>query len=447
MNYEWHNAVKLEHEVARIITQQEINGWKFDIEGAKRKISWLQEQQQEIYGEIRPLLRVEVLHDRKPVNDIYTRAGNLLSRVERYWGDDVSNVSGSYSPVEFIEPDLGSRQKVIKQLTHIGWKAIEYTEKGNPKLTEESLSFLHGGLGKRVAKWYIYNHRLGQLKGWFSHLREDGRITAGANPLGTPTSRMRHSVIVNVPKAKSHVLFGREMRECFTVEEGYKLIGHDASGLEARMLAHYMNNPELTHEIIDGDFHTKIWTPINEWVHSRDQAKNIEYALLYGAQDFKLGTMTDVYLSSWSKAKTQRMGSDVRRAIMGSIPALGDLTTRVQTAAGRGWLRGLDGRKVPVRSKHAALNTLNQSSAAIVMKVSMCYLDKWLKREGITLNEVKKVADYHDEAQAEVLDDERIIELYSRLAVQSIKTAGIYLNLRCPLDAEAIVGNNWSQTH
>ena len=457
---QWADAIKIEHQVSKIITQQEMNGWEFNLQQAQEKVEWLTHEQDKLYKIIRPLLTKEVINvNGAVVHNPFNSNGSISKRATKYLGDMDQYLSGPFSPISIVEPDIGSRYKLIKQLERHGWKPIELTEKGNPRLTEESLEFLEGDVGKAIARWYILGHRRAQISGWTYKIRPDGRIQANANPLGTPTGRMRHSVVVNVPKANSdkegnllyfphgNVIYGTEMRELFTVPDGYVLIGHDASGLEARMLAHWMDDEGLTNEILHGDFHTTIWKPIDKWVFSRGGTKNIEYALLYGAQDYKLGTMTDVYSSRWSEKKTQRMGAQVRKAIMTALPALDDLTQRVQKASDRGWLRGLDGRRVPVRSKHAALNTLNQSAAAQVMKKSMCYIDDWLRNEGATLNEVKKVGDFHDEGQAEVIDDKKIIELYSDFAVQSIRKAGEYFKLRCPLDAEAKVGMNWAETH
>ena len=50
------------------------------------------------------------------------------------------------------------------------------------------------------------------------------------------------------------------------------------------------------------------------------------------------------------------------------MPALKQLREDIIEAAKEGTIKGLDGRLVPVRSKHAALNTLLQSAGAIICK-------------------------------------------------------------------------------
>lgn len=443
MSINWELPLKIEQDVQRIITQQEINGWYFDTDLATQRVQQLEDNKNEIYEEVRPLLKKQVINRWTEVTKPFTRAGRVISRVASHINPDV--VAGPLNIVDFEEPDLGKRTQLMVQLEHIGWKPLEYTDKGNPKLTEESLLFLEGDLGKKIAKWYIYAHRQSQIEGWIRRVREDHRITAGADTCGTNTGRMRHRTVVNVPKADPSVLFGKEMRELFTVpSDEFVLVGHDASGLEARMLGHYLNDGELIYEIIHGDFHTKVWDTIREFIATRNKAKAIEYALIYGASDRKLGSMAD---NKPRRTSDTKIGEEIRRCVMTGIPALGDLVEATQKEAEKGYLIGLDGRRIPIRSIHSALNARFQSSGAIVMKVSMILLDKWLKREGITLEEVKKVGDFHDEGQAEVRNNKEIIELYSNCAVKSIQEAGEFFKLNLPLAAESMVGKTWADTH
>lgn len=438
----WNKAVLIEHEVQKIIQEQEENGFYFDKEKAEEYIKQLTREREEIFKQVKPLLRPIVDHSRATVERPYTIRGELSIRARNYITNP-STIGGPFSPVSFIEPDMGSRKQLMDQLKFHGWKATELTEKGNERLTEDSLMMLEGDLGKKIARWYILRHRQSQIESWLKKVRPDHRISALANTCGTPTGRMRHSVVVNVPKAEDHVIFGKEMRSLFTVPPGKVLIGHDASGLELRLLAHYLNDNQLTHEILEGDFHSKVWSTIDTYIKNRSNSKNIFYAFCYGAQDPKLGSMADTYPKGMNLKK---VGENIRISLMKGMPALGKLTEDVKKQAKRSYLVGLDGRKLIVRSEHSALNTLLQGAGAIVMKMSMILLDRSLRREGIK-EYVKKVGDFHDEAQAEIEDSKEIIELYSKLAVQSVKESGEYFKLNCPLDAEAKVGLDWSMTH
>ena len=457
----WRTALRLEHKVAQIITQQEINGVAFDYPRAMEYLSYLEDQQEGIRKAVEPLLKPEVYQDRATVRSPFTKAGSLSKRALDIIGE-AELIGGPFTPVTIERPDISKRQKMTKALLEEGWEPELFTPTGQPKLTDkgkpvDSLLKMQGGIGESLARWYILNHRRGVIQGWVNNIRPDGRLTAGANPCGTPTGRMTHRTVVNVPKAnryrKGHEregeliwdiedqseIFGTQMRSLFIAPKGKVLVGHDASGLESRMLANRLGDPELTYEIIEGDFHSKIWEPIQEFVHSRDNAKNVEYALIYGALNPKLGSMVDYKPEGWSDEK---MGGVIRELIMESMPALDDLTRRVQRQARKGHLIGLDGRKLFVRSLHSALNLQLQSDGAIIMKASMCYLHDWVKKKGL---DVLKVIDMHDEAQAEV--DPEHAELYADLAVKSIIKAGELFNLSVPLDGEAKIGRHWAETH
>src|SRR5690606_26457351 len=97
------------------------------------------------------------------------------------------------------------------------------------------------------------------------------------------------------------------------------------------------------------------------------------------------------------------VGRKVKDALEQGIDGLQDLISDVKTAADRGYLQLLDKRHIPVRSQHAALNTLLQAAAAIIAKrwVDHCY-DK-VKRLGI---DARLHAFIHDEAEQSVRRDQ-----------------------------------------
>lgn len=221
--------------------------------------------------------------------------------------------------------------------------------------------------------------------------------------------------------------------------EGRVLVGHDAKGLELRTLAHYINNEQFTREVIHGDPHTK--NQRDAGLSTRDDAKTFIYAFIYGAGDAKLGTIIGAGRAA---------GARMRKRFLRANPDLGKLIEKVERSAGRGYLIGLDGRKIHLRKDmhtgeiqtFKALNTLNQSAGAIIMKWSAYLLDKWVREAGL---DVWKVIDMHDEAQADVLPQD--VSLYSELARQSIIVTGQMLNLNVPLDADIKVGRTWAETH
>jgi DNA polymerase I-like protein with 3'-5' exonuclease and polymerase domains len=208
-------------------------------------------------------------------------------------------------------------------------------------------------------------------------------------------------------------------------------VGIDASGLELRMLAHYMNDKEYTNEILTGDIHSANQRLAG--LESRSQAKTFIYALLYGAGDAKLGAV-----AKQGKAR----GRELRNKFLDSLPSFRSLVGRVQRESKKGFLKGLDGRKLSIRSEHAALNTLLQSAGAIVMKEALVILDGYLKEHEI---DAKFVANVHDEWQIECGVSDAVD--VGKLGVEAIVQAGQNLNLNCPLDGDYKVGEAWHETH
>ena len=273
--------------------------------------------------------------------------------------------------------------------------------------------------------------RYAQVTSWLNALSDDGRIRGYVNPCGTVTGRMTHSKpnLAQVPAVYSP--YGKECRELFTVPKRYKLVGMDASGLELRMLAHYMNDNDYTYEVLNGDIHTANQRAAG--LESRDKAKTFIYAFLYGAGDGKIGEIV---------GGTARQGAVLKENFLNNTPALAALRSRVTTAAGKGYLKGLDGRRIKVRSEHSALNTLLQGAGAVVMKQALVHLEDYANAEGIDYHFIGNI---HDEIQTEVREDQAT--RFGELAVQAVIDTTESLNLRCPLDAEYKIGSNWADTH
>ena len=309
----------------------------------------------------------------------------------------------------------------------------KFTEKGQAIVDEAVLKEVKGiPEATLIADYLMVQKRIAQISSWLEAVSEDtGRVHGYVNTNGAVTGRMTHSSpnMAQVPSVGSE--YGEDCRACWIVKDGYKLVGCDASGLELRMLAHYMNDDKYTHEVVDGDIHT-----VNQHaagLSTRPQAKTFIYAFLYGAGDAKIGSIVD---------GSSRDGKRLKDKFLANTPKLQQLKDNVATAASRGYLMGLDGRKVYVRSEHAALNTLLQSAGAIMMKKALLILDEYAKLWGI---DYEFVGNIHDEFQVEVREDQA--HEFGRLAVASMQAAGIQLNLRCALDGEYKVGNNWADTH
>ena len=428
-------SINLEHQTTSIITKQTADGFQFDLRNATFLISkfnkLLKETEEEVHKKFKPKWV-----DDKEVKPFIKKDGSLSKRglTEEEYEDIIKGLRPKkpFMRKKLQHFNLGSRKQIGEYLSDFGWKPRKFTPTGQPIVDETTLKEIeHIYEAKLIANYLLYQKRLAQVQSWIEALDDDGRVHGSVICTGTITGRMSHRNpnVAQVPSVKSP--FGDECRACWTVPDGYKLVGVDASGLELRMLAHYMDDKEYINEILNGDIHTTNQRIVG--LKSRDKAKTFIYALIYGAGDQKIGSIID---------GDKRDGKELKQRFFSGQPSFGSLRERVQNASKKGFVKGLDGRKIILRHQHAALNTLLQGGGAIVMKKALCLLDEKLKLASI---DYKFVANIHDEWQIEVKESQS--ETVGNLAVQSIKEAGTYYKLRCPLDGEYKIGSNWSETH
>ena len=424
----------LEHDVFKIIKQQEDNGFYFNTRLASMLVSELKEKMTKVQRQVRTTFKPKWV-DVKKVFPKFKKDGELSKSGLTSEEYESLMKSKDYSPFmrkKLQEFNLGSRKQIGEYLKDFGWKPNSFTPTGQPIVNESSLAKVkHIPEASLIAEYLLLQKRIAQIDSWIKAVEKDNRIHGFVISNGTITGRMAHRSpnTGQVPNIRSE--YGTECRECWTVPEGYKLVGIDASGLELRMLAHYMNDKEYTDEILNGDVHSR-----NQKIaglKTRDNAKSFIYALMYGAGDAKLGEVV---------GSNQAGGKKLRQKFLDNLPAFKTLKYKVEKAARRTYLKGLDGRKIHIRNVHAALNTLLQGGGAIVMKKALVILDNKAKESNI---DYKFVANIHDEWQVEVKQDQA--ELFGKLGVEALIEAGQYFNMRCPLDGEYKIGDNWSETH
>jgi DNA polymerase I len=400
------NCIELEHKVQASVQQQEINGWTLDQPLARDLCATFKERMNEIEEDLQQKFP-PIVHERWSEKT----GKQLKDKVEVF--------------------NVGSRQQIAKRLSSLGVRFDKVTEKGNPIVDEAVLETIDLPEAKVVSEYLMLQKRYAQVNSWLEHVKEDGRVHGRVISNGAVTGRMTHQSPNMAQVPASHSPYGHECRSCWTVPEGKKLVGFDASGLELRMLAHYMKDEDYTNEIINGDIHTANQRLAG--LESRNQAKTFIYALLYGAGDEKLGSVA---------GGGRTTGKKLRESFLNNLPSFAALKDRVSNASSRGYLTGLDGRRLLVRSEHSALNTLLQAAGAIVMKKALVILDDYAKLWKL---DYKIIGNIHDEVQSEVA--EKDAEKFGWLAVECLKAAGLEFNLRCPLDGEYKVGTTWAETH
>jgi DNA polymerase-1 len=445
--------IAIEHWFRFVISLQERHGFKFDLDkadvltaklmGIRAKLTTdLQNQWKPTEVEMKSpagwtLTTDQATYEGKTKNDIKLQlkeAGEVQALVK--------NAVKTGNAVKEIPFNPGSRKQIAERLMGLGYELPTENDGVSYKVDEAVLRGIDHPIAEDLLSYLLVQKRLGQLaegqQAWLK-LQKNGVIHGSVNTNGAVTGRCTHSNpnVAQVPSVRAD--YGTECRELFTVRNGYKLVGCDASGLELRMLAHYMafyDGGQYAKIVTEGDVHT-----VNQkaaGLETRDQAKTFIYALLYGAGDEKIGNIA---------GGNAQLGQKLKRKFFSSLPALARLQADVQRKVKHGGeLIGLDGRILPIRSSHAALNMLLQSAGAVCMKVALIQLFHLLN--GLRWQHGREyafVANIHDEFQAEVTPDKA--ETFGKLAVESIQHAGKQLKLNVRLDGEFKIGNNWAETH
>ena len=334
---------------------------------------------------------------------------------------------------KYIPFNIASRKQIADRLQAKGWKPKQMTDKGNIIINETVLSTIDLPEAKMFNRYFLLQKRTGLIKSWIMASQEDNRVRGSVMTLRTITGRMAHASpnMAQVPAVYSP--YGKECRGLWTVDDvsKYRLVGVDASGLELRCLAHYMNDPEYTNIVLTGDVHTA--NQERAGLKTRDQAKTFIYAWLYGAGAAKIGKVV---------GGTAKHGQQLITRFLSNMPALKNLRMWVSKKAASGTIPALDGRLLHIRSEHAALNTLLQGAGAIVCKQWLVHI---MERVIKTKLDVRLVASIHDEYQFEVAipDIERFCRLTKEAMTQTTKT----LKMKCELDCDYKVGKTWADTH
>ena len=398
-------SVELEHQVAWIVAQQVRNGVLID----QRALM---------------LLKAEV------EDELATLTNKMVAEFE-------PNVIQLKTKVKTTPFNPGSRMQIIERLKSRGWVPTEFTEKDNVVLDEEILKAMDIPEAKVFLRFFELQKINSFLTNWDDKIEQDGRIHGRVITNGAVTGRMTHSSpnLGQVPSAQTEL--GKRCRALFVVPSGCSMVGIDASSLELRMLAHYMQDQDYIKAVCEGkssegtDVHSINQRAVG--LPTRDVSKTFIYSYIYGAGDEKIGKLAG------GGAHT---GKKIKETFLEKTPALVKLKDKIKKMAEKGSLPGLDGRRLYVRSPRKALNTLLQGAGAAVMKEALCILTTELEELKIPY---KYLLNVHDEVQIETPTD--YAEQVGKLGRQAIQEAGQRLGLRCPLDGEYKIGSSWAETH
>jgi len=422
-------AIRIEHEFQKIIHTQETNGILFDSKKAE-ELSRTVEQDIDAYRRrLTPVLPSRI----KPGKLFTPKRDNRTMGYKK--GCDITKVT-------WAEPNPGSRTQVIDFFKRkYNWQPTVFTDNGNPRVDDEVLRSLPYPEAEDFADLYerikIRGYLTSGKNAWLK-LVEHGRIYGGVNTNGAVTGRCTHSNpnLSQVPSIKKYM--GRECRELFHSGNGI-MVGGDASGIELRMMGHYLYNydgGEYAKEVVHGDVHEK--NRAAGEIADRDTSKRFIYAMLYGAGNEKLGA---IITGKKDPKENSRVGKETRDKLYSRITGLGRLVNDVKhMGRQRGYLIGLDGRHLHVRSDHKALNTLFQGAGAVVMKQAniMFWHTDW---------DCQQVLNVHDEWEVVTNRVEDYANDIGKDIVTSIIKSGEHFNLKLPLDGEYKIGKNWAEVH
>lgn len=422
-------SVKLEHAFAHIIRKQEQQGFNFNEADAEKLLAKLQTRQAELEGEL------QIAFPPWEIKEPFIPKVNNKAR-----GYEKGVMTYKIKEVVF---NPASRDHIADRLQKLrGWKPTDFTAQGKPKVDETVLEGLDYPEAKLLNEYLLLNKRIGQLatgtNAWLK-LVKNGKIHGQVNTNGAATGRCTHNRpnVSQVPSVGA--IYGRECRQLFSTPDGYYLVGADLAGLELRCLAHYMakfDGGAYADVVVNGDIHT-----LNQQaagLPTRNNAKTFIYGFLYGAGPAKIGSIVN---------GSEKEGRKLISKFMKATPAIKLLRDAVsQSVKKNGHLKGLDGRVLPIRSDHAALNTLLQSAGAILAKRATVILYENLTAKGYIWGvDYAQVAHIHDEVQ--LIAREEIADVIGQEAVKSFQQAGNYYNFKCPITGEYKIGKNWAETH
>ena len=412
---EW---ITLEHQVAAILTKQEHHGWYFDEQSARELESTLRTELESTQAKLR-------------ADFPYVAGAVFTPKRDNQRTGYVKGVS--FTRLKDFNPQ--SRDHIAWILsTHCDWQPSSLTNSGKAVIDETVLKDIGTDIALRFLRVLELTKMLGMISqgvnAWQKLVTTSNRIHHHCS-VGCATHRASHRN-PNLSQVPSDDRF----RRLFTASPNMVMVGADLSGIELRMLAHYLaryDGGRYADILLNGDIHQENADKIGI---SRRQVKTVTYAFLYGAGDQKIGTSFD---GSLGETQAKRKGKEIRKAFVNAIEGLSDLLKAVKRAAERGYVRGLDGRNISVDKGHVALNYLLQGSAAIIAKRWMVLADAQLDSHSHQLGFI------HDELQYETIPAS-VNDLKFLLELTAVQ-AGEYYNLRLPIAAESKSGKNWAEVH
>lgn len=390
-------AITLEHDVAWLMAKQERNGFPFNIEKARELEVTLRGRQSVLEATL--ISKVPKIPDKIfiPKRDNKRLGYKKGVPIQRYKDFNPN----SRKQIEYVVRTMYKYNPECLDLYDIpDINDVLDTKDYRLKIDDETFKFIKEDikapkelreLSCVLEESLLIGKRLGQLadgkNAWLTaYNKATGCIHGRVIPNGAVSGRATHSSpnVAQVPSVSSP--YGKECRELFNAGHDWWQAGIDASGLELRCLAHFLapyDNGEYAHEILNGDIHTK--NQVAAGLPTRNDAKRFIYCFLYGGGDSAVGKLL---------GGTASDGKRIKKKFLDATPAIRSLRVAIQNTLAvmdkgkvtkwkRHYLKGLDGRRLHVRSLHSALNLLLQSAGALVCKKWIVQTEKRLLDLGL----------------------------------------------------------------
>ena len=434
-------SLSIEHEFAYYINKQIRAGVPFDIDAALDLVDVLRTKQKRLEGELKEIF--------PPIkySEWFTPKVN---NTKRGYIKDVP-----FEKIRYEEFNPGSRQQIVERLQRkYGWTPKRTTDKGNPVLDDDVLEQLPFPEAKQLAEYMLVKKRLGQLadgKGaWLKMVNNDtGRMHGNVITNGCMTARCAHNSPNLGQVVAAYSPYGKECRSLFHAPYDWDQLGIDAKGLEIRTLAGYLalwDDGEYASLVVNPEVDIHTYNQEKFDVPTRDIAKRLLYAMLYGCGAAKAGTIIDP--KEKNEEKLRVLGRNAIDGFLEGVPALRKLKDQVEeTISIRGYMIGLDKRSLYCRSAFKGLNVLLQSAGAIIMKQVVINVNRNIKKNlGLEYGQDWfQMLMIHDEIQ--IACNPKHTAAINEEALNAFPEAQQFFGFKCKIEGDSKVGSNWADTH
>ncbi|MCX7663986.1 MAG: DNA polymerase I [Gemmataceae bacterium] len=327
------------------------------------------------------------------------------------------------------------------------------TTTNEPSTDQETLEIL-ASEGHEVPAKLITHRQISKLKNTYVDALpalinpKTMRIHSSFNQTIASTGRLSSSEpnLQNIP-ARSDM--GREIRQAFLPEKGWKLVTADYSQIELRMLAHLSKDPHLVEAYIQKqDIHNQVAAqvfnvkPDQVTKDMRRVAKTINFGVIYGMSATGLAQRLSIKQTEAKKFIDDYFARfpkvlEYQQALLKKTRALGYVTSIM------GRKRSFDPSQIRPHSSYENRNGIEreiinmeiQASAADLIKLAMIRISQKLKENSFR---AKLLLSVHDELVLEAPPQEAIV--ITRLIKDEMINA---MKLDVPIEVAVSTGPNW----